>query len=108
MVILFLIMTDCYLMDLAAGVDYQEPVNVILTIPASSATNFTACATVLVIGDELQEDDEMFNIRLETVHENDNLVASSFLVTIVDDGDSEICRPYMTKLNFTVKVHSWH
>lgn len=76
----------------ASGVDYVPLVNEPLTVPADSAMGFIVCSAVLIKGDLIRENDDTFNVILDTVHENDGLTLSTFRVVIEDDGDSEYLR----------------
>lgn len=59
-----------------------------LTIPAGSDQFFRNCSSVLIFGDSIRENDEVFTVEKTPQNDNDVISTMSFRVTILDDGDS--------------------
>ena len=48
------------------------------------------CQTVVIVGETIQENDEIFSVEVSVVNSLDDISGqSSFRVTIEDDGDGE-------------------
>ena len=66
--------------------DYVPINNQPLTIPSSTSVGEQVCASVIVIGDDIREQNEFFDVVLTETNSND-VVPSVFRITIEDDGD---------------------
>ena len=69
--------------------DYEELIDVPLTILSGSSMGTQECKTVRVIGDDVIEGNEFFNVLLRTVNENDVLTETFIRIIITDDNDSK-------------------
>ena len=69
--------------------DYYPLQNQRLNIPSSTPVNAEVCSAVTIIGDDIMEGDELFQVAISAVDSNDN-VPAVFRITIADDGDSKM------------------
>ena len=73
----------------ASDNDYYPVQNQLLTIPSTTAVNGQVCTSFIVIGDDVRESTELFQVVLSAVDSNDN-VPLVFRITITDDGDGKL------------------
>ena len=66
--------------------DYVQIDNQPLTIPSSTSVGEQVCMPVTIIGDDIREPDEFFEVILTVTNSND-VVSSLFRIIIEDDGD---------------------
>jgi hypothetical protein len=69
----------------APSSDYQELENETLTIPAGSVQFSQSCGSVLVIGDIMEEPNEIFNVEITPANDNDVISLDSFKVIILEN-----------------------
>ena len=61
-----------------------------LIIPSSSSVGVDRCQSVTIVGDNIRESDEMFQVLATPVNAKDSIVGpDTVTVTIVDDGDGK-------------------
>lgn len=85
------------LITFSAPGDYVEETGATLTIPFGAAQSLQRCRQVLVVGDLVREDDEIFTVRITPENSND-VITQSFRVVILDDGDGRCVRQWNTRL----------
>lgn len=56
-----------------------------ITFPVGSETGYIQCTTVTIVGDDIVENNERFDLRFMALNELDSFGASNTEVTIVDD-----------------------
>ena len=61
-----------------------------LTIPSSTSVGINQCQSVTIVGDNIRESDEMFQILVTPVNPEDSITGpDTVTVTILDDGDGK-------------------
>ena len=61
-----------------------------LIIPSSSSVGVDWCQSVTIVGDNIRESDEMFQVLATPVNAKDSIIGpDTVTVTIVDDGDGK-------------------
>ena len=61
-----------------------------LIIPFSSSVGVDRCQSVTIVGDNIRESDEMFQVLATPVNAKDSIIGpDTVTVTIVDDGDGK-------------------
>ena len=76
--------------------DYFPILNQPLTIPSSTPVGGQVCMPVVIIGDEIREPSELFQVIFTAADDND-VVPAVFRITIADDGDSKSTEEYYVK-----------
>ena len=69
--------------------DYYPIQNQQLAIPLTTAVGGQVCASIIIIGDDIMESDELFQVVITAVNSND-AVPAVFRITIADDGDGMV------------------
>ena len=61
-----------------------------LIIPSSSSVGVVWCQSVTIVGDNIRESDEMFQVLVTPVNAKDSIIGPDMVtVTILDDGDGK-------------------
>ena len=71
---------------MASNNDYFPIQNQPLTILSSSLVGAQVCTPIVIIGDDIRELSEFFQVVFTAVDDND-VVPAVFRITIADDGD---------------------
>ena len=70
--------------------DFEPLDNLILTIPSSTSVGVEQCQSVTIVGDNIRESDEMFQVLVTPVNSEDSITGpDTVTVTILDDGDGK-------------------
>ena len=69
--------------------DYYPIQNQQLTIPLTTPIGGEICASIIIIGDDIREQSELFQVLITAVNTND-VVSTVFRITIADDGDGMV------------------
>ena len=80
---------SCNVPCIVPGEDFQFQLNTPLVFPASSTLGETVCVPITVIGDVVQEANEVFQVVVTADNRNDVVNSLPVNITIIDDGDSE-------------------
>ena len=76
---------------MASNNDYFPIQNQPLTITSSTPLGGQVCTPIIIIGDEIRESSELFQVVFTAADDND-VVPAVFRITIADDGDGKQCR----------------
>ena len=71
---------------MASNNDYFPIQNQSLTIPSSTPIGGQVCTPIIIIGDDIRELSELFQVVFTATDDND-VVPAVFRITIADDGD---------------------
>lgn len=82
---------------MASDNDYFSILNQPLTIPSSTLVGGQVCLPVVIIGDEIRELSELFQVVFTAADDND-VVPAVFRITIADDGDGKSIKEYYTQV----------
>ena len=64
--------------------------NLILIIPSSTSVGGEQCQSVTIVGDNIRESDEMFQVLVTPVNPEDSITGpDTVTVTVLDDGDGK-------------------
>lgn len=74
---------------MASDNDYYPIQNQQLTIPLTTSVDGEVCASIIIIGDDIMEPNELFQVLITAVNAND-AVPAVFRITIADDGDGMV------------------
>ena len=74
------------LIPVASNNDYFPIQNQPLTIPSSTPIGGQVCTPIIIIGDDIRELSELFQVVFTAADDND-VVPAVFRITIADDGD---------------------
>lgn len=58
-------------------------------IPSTTAVGVQVCTPITIIGDDIIEPDEFFQVAFSVVDSDDTAQSSVFRITIADDGDGK-------------------
>ncbi len=81
---------------MASNNDYFPIQNQPLTIPSSTPIGGQVCILIVIIGDDIRELSELFQVVFTAANDND-VVPAVFRITIADDGDGNKSYPFDCK-----------